>query len=86
MNTIHPQRIGAVSLISDGMAPIPYVESCWRLVRIRLGVEGGVLKTPVVSTVSGRGGRSKGSCRCLATPTHVPSDTLSNKVILAVHT
>ena len=27
MNAIPPQGIGAVSLISDGMAPIPYVES-----------------------------------------------------------
>ena len=27
MNTIPPQGIGAVSLISDGMAPTPYEES-----------------------------------------------------------
>ena len=27
MNTIPPQGVGAVSLISDGMAPIPYGES-----------------------------------------------------------
>jgi len=27
MNTIPPQGIGAVGLISDGMAPIPYGES-----------------------------------------------------------